>query len=56
MKNEIWVFIFILGLIIFGWPIISIFKENLYIYFFLIWPVFIALIYFSSVYAGKRGG
>jgi tellurite resistance protein TehA-like permease len=45
VKNtEIWVFIFILGLLGLNWPIIEIFHTQVVAYLFVIWVLFIALI------------
>ncbi|MBI4697393.1 MAG: hypothetical protein HY758_00330 [Nitrospirae bacterium] len=54
MKRDIWVFLFVLGVILFNWPIISIFRPDISKYLFLAWFIFIALIFFVAVYLKKR--
>lgn len=45
MKNtEIWVFIFILGLLGINWPVIEIFHTGVAAYLFVMWILFIILI------------
>ncbi len=45
MKNaEIWVFIFILGLLGLNWPLLEIFHTSVAAYLFVIWILFIILI------------
>ena len=49
MKNpEIWVFIFILGLLGLSWPILEIFHTSVVAYLFVIWILFIILIAFGA--------
>jgi uncharacterized membrane protein YhaH (DUF805 family) len=45
---EIWVFIFILGLLGINWPVIEIFHTRVVAYLFVTWVLFIALIAFSA--------
>lgn len=53
MKRDIWIFLFVVGVIFFGWPMISIFRFGLAKYLFPVWFVFIGLIYFMTVYSKK---
>jgi len=53
MKRDIWIFLFVIGVIFFNWPIISIFGYDLAKYLFLAWILFIALIFFMSIYSKK---
>ena len=46
--KEIWIFLFALGVILFNWPILSIFHYNLSIYLFIAWFIFILLIFFAA--------
>jgi len=49
MKNtEIWVFIFILGLLGINWPFIEIFHTQVAAYLFVLWILFIVLIAFAA--------
>jgi len=45
--REIWIFLFALGVILFNWPILSIFHYNLSTYLFIAWFIFILLIFFA---------
>jgi uncharacterized membrane protein YhaH (DUF805 family) len=45
---EIWVFIFILGLLGINWPVIEIFHTRVVAYLFVSWVLFIALIAFAA--------
>ncbi len=58
MKRESWILLFAVGVILFGWPIISIFKYNLLKYLFMAWFIFIALIFLATSYEkkGNNGG
>ena len=54
MKNtEIWVFIFILGLLFLNWPVLDIFRIEVVRYLFIFWAVFIGLIAFAT-YKSKK--
>lgn len=48
MRNEIVIFIFLLGLLIFNWPFMKIFNFSLPIYLFVFWFLFIAVIMIYS--------
>lgn len=48
MKRDIWIALFFLGLLLFGWPFLSIFRANLPYYLFSVWILFIGLIFFAS--------
>ena len=43
MKNEIWLLISLLGLLIFNWPFLAIFKKDVASYLFIGWGIFIIL-------------
>lgn len=53
MARDICIFLFSLGIILFNWPVISAFDTELSKYLFLVWILFIAAIYFISVYSGR---
>jgi len=53
MKRDIWVFLFCLGVLLFGWPFLDMFRNSLTYYLFIIWFVFILLIAAAS-YISKR--
>ena len=56
MKKEIWVFLFLLGVFLFSWPLISIFKDNMVGSLFALWLAFIILIFITSVFSEREDG
>jgi len=50
MNRDIWIFLFALGIILFSWPLMSIFRYGISKYLFLAWFIFIALIFIATVY------
>ncbi len=58
MMRDIWIFLFALGLILFGWPFMSMFSTNLVLYLFSTWFILIVVIFILSVYNknGDNGG
>jgi len=54
MRRDIWIFLFALGIILFGWPLMSIFRYGLSKYLFLAWIIFIALIFIATIYKSDR--
>ena len=52
--KDIWLFLFSLGVIFFGWPIISMFGHNLALYFFSAWIIFIFIIFIATM-SNKKG-
>jgi hypothetical protein len=56
MKRDIWIALFFLGLLLFGWPLLSIFLNNLPYYLFIAWFVFIALIFLASRSSEREDG
>ena len=46
--REIWIFLFALGVILFNWPILSIFNYNLSTYLFIAWFIFILLVLIAT--------
>ncbi len=58
MVRDICIFLFALGLILFNWPIISVFDTELSKYLFIAWFFFIAAIYLIAEHSdkGERGG
>ena len=51
MTRDLWFFLFLLGVLFFSWPIMSIFKDNLVISLFIIWFIFIMLIFITSIFS-----
>ncbi|MDA8169531.1 MAG: hypothetical protein M0Z59_07520 [Nitrospiraceae bacterium] len=58
MENrEFWPFLFFLGLLFFNWPFMSIFKDVLPYYVFIVWGLFIIIIGLSiRLRKRKKGG
>ena len=56
MKRDIWIFLFLLGILLFTWPVLTIFRDHLALYLFGSWALFIALIYLASLYARRGDG
>ncbi len=56
MKSDIWIFLFLLGLLLFFWPFLTIFRDNLASYLFAAWGIFIFLMYLATVYEGRGNG
>ena len=53
MKNkELWIFIFLVGLLGFSWPVLEIVHKEVAVYLFLFWAIFIGI---SAVIAGISG-
>ena len=51
---DIWIFLFSFGIVLFGWPIISMFGNSLGIYLFSAWFIFIGMIFLATRYREKR--
>jgi len=56
MKREIWILLFVMGLLFFSWPILSIFKHSLATALFAIWFIFIALIFIIALFSDRENG
>jgi hypothetical protein len=56
MKRDIWVVLFSLGILLFSGPFLSIFRDSLAYYLFIIWFVFIGLIFLASTANSEDGG
>jgi hypothetical protein len=56
MKRDIWVFLFGLGVLLFNGPFLSLFRDSLTYYLFIIWLVFIGLIFLASNYSKREDG
>lgn len=54
MRRDVWIFLLALGVLFFTWPIMSIFKDSLAIYLFVIWLVFILLILVTSIFSQRE--
>lgn len=56
MRKDIWYFIFAFGVLLFTWPILSIFRDSLPAYFFIIWLVYIVIIFVTSKSSEREDG
>ena len=56
MRRDIWIFLIVIGILFFSWPIMSIFRDSLTIYLFVIWFIFIALIFVISLFSEREDG
>jgi hypothetical protein len=54
LKNtEIWIFIFVIGLLGINWPVLEIFHTDVTVYLFAFWLIFIGLVAFAA-YKNKK--
>ncbi len=56
MRRDIWIFLFSIGLLLFNWPLLSIFKYSMATYLFVIWLLFIVLIFVASIFSEREDG
>ncbi len=56
MRRDIWIFLFSIGLLLFSWPLLSIFKYGMATYLFVIWLLFIVLIFIASIFSEREDG
>lgn len=56
MRRDIWIFLFFLGSILFGWPFLRIFSQSLAYYLFIAWFAFIGLLFLSSLLSERGDG
>jgi len=56
MRRDVWFFLFFIGALLFGWPLMSIFRTGLAMYLFVIWLLFIVLIYFATKVTEREDG
>jgi len=54
MRRDVWIFLFVIGLLFFIWPIMSIFRDSLATYLFVVWFVFIALMFIASIFSERE--
>ncbi len=43
-SKDLWVFFFIIGVLLFNWPLLAIFGHSLQYYLFVMWAAFIVVI------------
>ena len=56
MKRDIWILLFVMGLLFFSWPILSIFRHSLASSLFILWFVFIAFIFIIALFSEREDG
>jgi hypothetical protein len=56
MKRDIWIFLFFIGLLLFGWPLLAIFRDHLTYYLFIIWFAFIGMLCLASILSERGDG
>jgi hypothetical protein len=56
MRRDIWIFLFFLGSILFGWPFLRIFHQSLTYYLFIAWLTFIGLLFLASLLSDRGDG
>lgn len=54
MMRDIWITLFLFGVIFFNWPIVSMFEHAISKYLFLAWFIFIFLIFIAAESAKKN--
>lgn len=56
MRRDVWIFLFVLGVLFFSWPIMSIFENSLVSSLFVIWLLFIVCIFITSIFSEREDG
>lgn len=56
MRRDVWIFLFVLGVLFFSWPIMTIFKDSLVLALFIIWFLFIVLLMVASILSEREDG
>jgi hypothetical protein len=56
MRRDVWIFLFAVGVLLFTWPVLSIFNDNLAAYLFVVWFIFILLIFITSIFSEREDG
>ena len=56
MVRDFWIFLFVIGLILFSWPFMSIFMHDLVRYLFSAWLLLIVLIFLGVTKKGDDRG
>jgi len=49
MRNEVSIFIFSVGILVFNWPFLRIFERALPVYLFIAWTLFIGIVMIYSL-------
>ncbi len=56
MRRDAWIFLFVLGVLFFSWPIMGIFGDSLVFSLFIVWLVFIVCIFVASLFPEREDG
>jgi len=56
MMRDFWIFLYVIGLILFSWPFMSMFRHDLVLYLFSAWLLIIVLVFFMVTWKGDDGG
>ncbi len=56
MRRDTWIFLFVLGVLFFSWPIMGIFGDSLVLSLFVVWLVFIVCILVASLFPEREDG
>ncbi len=56
MRRDVLIFLFVLGLLFFNWPIMSIFGDSMVLALFIVWFAFIACIFVASRFLDRQDG
>jgi hypothetical protein len=56
MKRDVWVFLFFIGILLFTWPVMYLFRDSLQLYLFFAWPLFIVLIFLVVKSTNREDG
>ena len=56
MRHDLFFFLFFIGVLLFGWPLMSIFRYGLATYLFIVWLLFIILIYVATNVSEREDG
>ena len=56
MRRDIWFFLFFIGTLLFGWPLMLIFSSGLVVYLYIVWLLFIVLIYCATKVSEREDG
>ncbi|MDB4285545.1 hypothetical protein N9903_01420 [bacterium] len=54
-SNDLWIFLFFLGVLVFNWPFLTIFEGSLPYGLFILWALFITLIAFFAIRRDRDG-
>jgi hypothetical protein len=56
MRRDVLIVLFILGVLFFTWPLMSIVKDGQAVYLFVVWLIFILLMLAASLFPHREDG